>query len=74
MVDVAGKDEEVVAEAVDVGEDCGVDVCAGVGEGKDVALGTAADGAGYVGVGRSYSEKAHRCIVAKIIQERRDFE
>ena len=54
MVDVAGEDEEVVAEAVDVGGDCGVDVCAGVGEGEDVALGTAADGAGYVGVGRSY--------------------
>lgn len=53
VVDVAGEDEEVVAEAVDVGEDYGVDVGSGVGEGEDVAFGASADCAGDVGVGGS---------------------
>lgn len=53
VVDVAGKDEEVVTEAIDVVEDYGLDVGTGVGEGEDFALGTSAYGSRHMGMGCS---------------------
>lgn len=49
MVEPAGEDEEIVTETVDVAHHHGVDVCSGVGEVEDFALGTATYCAGYVG-------------------------
>ena len=48
---MAGDDEQVVGEAVDVGHGFGGDADAGFGEGKDAAFGPAAYGAGYVCLG-----------------------
>ena len=51
VIDVAGECEEVVAEAVDIGEDYRSYKRSCVGEVEDFALGTAADGACDMGVG-----------------------
>ena len=45
LVEVASKGEEEVVEAVEVGEQFGIDLLF-ASEGYDVAFGTAADGAG----------------------------